>query len=708
MELHPMPLDALLARAFEELRAKGSIFDLPRKKFHVPDPALDLSCTFRGERAATPVGPAAGPQSQMVQNIVLAWLAGARVVELKTVQVDDRLVIPRPCIDARTVGFNVEWSQELRVEDALREYVSAWMMIKILQEAQVVELPPGTGDVLFDMSVGYDLRGVRTRKVSDFVRAMLDARATIDGLRPLLRGPFARYRDLDYDPRVAAGITLSTFHGCPAGEIEGICQYLLEELGTHVVIKLNPTLLGFDVVDQVVRGDLGYSHVQLDRSAFEHDLQWDECLGIVERLEGVAKRRGLTLGVKFTNTLVVKNHDRFFPNDPVMYMSGAPLHVLSTMLAARFRAQYEGRFGISFSAGIDQKNFPAAVANDLVPITACTDLLRAGGYSRLQGYLARLHDEMRRVGARTRAEWVLLARGEAATAAGEVLGEEAAAAVREHLAGPGPFDLRGLFAARGWSERYDAVVARAGTKNLVAYAEEARKDPRYGHEQNRKPPRKLGSKLWLFDCVSCDKCVPVCPNDANFSVEIAPIDQAAEEVVVVEGGKAEVRAAAPYKAARAHQLANFADFCNECGNCDVFCPEDGGPYVLKPRFFSGDASYREAGGHDGFYVERVLPRGLRMRGRIDGVEHTLVRVPGAPDRFEDDGVACEVDPATGRVVEARPFFRAKPGHVLHTWRYLAMRALLQGVLDQGATTPVGALLAASAPEAAPLPAGGGA
>lgn len=694
MELHPSPLDALLARAFEELRTRDAIFDLPRKRFHVPDPGLDLSCTFRGERAATPVGPAAGPQSQLAQNIVLAWLAGARVVELKTVQVDDRLAIPRPCIDARTIGYNVEWSQELRVEDALREYASAWMMIKILQEAQVIDLPPGMGDVLFDMSVGYDLRGVRTRKVSDFVRAMLDARATIDGLRPLLRGPFARYRDLDFDPRIAAGITLSTFHGCPAGEIEGICQYLLEDLGTHVVIKLNPTLLGFELVEQVVRGDLGYSHVQLDRAAFEHDLQWEECLGIVERLEGVARRRGLTLGVKFTNTLVVKNHDRWFPDDPVMYLSGAPLHVLSTALAARFRARYEGRFGISFSAGIDQKNFPAAVANDLVPITACTDLLRAGGYARMQGYLARLQDEMRRVGARTRDEWVLLARGEAAAAAREVLDATAAAAVAAHLQAPGPHDLKGLLEARGQGDRYQALVARAGTRNLVAYAAETREDPRYGHAQNKRPPRKLGSSLALFDCVSCDKCVPVCPNDANFSVEIAPIAQEAEEVLVLEGGQVEVRPAARYEAAREHQLANFADFCNECGNCDVFCPEDGGPYRVKPRFFSHDGSYREALAHDGFYLERVLPRGVRMRGRIDGIEHTLVRVPGAPDRFEDDGVAAELDPATGRVVTARAFFKAKPGHALPTWRYLAMRALLQGVLDQGATTPVGALLAA--------------
>jgi len=63
-----------------------------------------------GHTAATPLGPAAGPHTQLAQNIVLSYLVGCRIFELKTVQILDELVIPRPCIDMRTVGFNVEWS----------------------------------------------------------------------------------------------------------------------------------------------------------------------------------------------------------------------------------------------------------------------------------------------------------------------------------------------------------------------------------------------------------------------------------------------------------------------------------------------------------------------------------------------------------------------------------------------------------------------
>ena len=702
MELHPQPLEVLLLRAFDELERRDAIFDLPRRKWWAPDPALDLSCTFRGEVAGAPAGPAAGPQSQLVQNIVLSYLAGGRVIELKTVQVDDRLEIPRPCIDARTVGYNVEWSQELRVEDALSEYVGAWMFLRILQEARVLELPPGSERVLFDMSVGYDLAGIKTRKVTDFVRRMLDAREEIDRLRARLKGPLAPYRDLDYDPRVAAGITLSTFHGCPADEIEAIGSYLLEELGVHTIIKLNPTLLGLEEVDSLVRGELGYEHVELDAGAFAHDLKWDEMEGIVTRLESKAQAAGLTLGAKFTNTLVVKNKDSFFPNDELMYLSGAPLHVISTELAARFRERFGDRFAVSFSAGIDRKNYPHAVAGGLAPITTCTDLLRAGGYGRLSGYLVDVEKRMRALGVSNRGDYVLAARGLGGEAARELLGEELGGEVAAHLEAGQEVDVSALLSERGARARYDELVALAGTRNLRAYADEARRDPRYGFAKNKKPPRKIDSALWLFDCISCDKCIPVCPNDANFFVTIDPIAQDWERVVVEGPGQAAVQPGEPYSAEREHQIANFADFCNECGNCDVFCPETGGPYKIKPRFFSGEASYREAPEHDGFYLEHVLPAGgVRLRGRIDGVEHTLVRSPGAPDRFEDDGVALELDPESGKVIGARPFFRAQPGHELHTWRYLAMRALLRGVLGEGSTNPVAAAHAAADP-AGPL------
>jgi ferredoxin len=36
-------------------------------------------------------------------------------------------------------------------------------------------------------------------------------------------------------------------------------------------------------------------------------------------------------------------------------------------------------------------------------------------------------------------------------------------------------------------------------------------------------PGSSGKTLALFDCTNCDKCVPVCPNDANFTYALAPV-----------------------------------------------------------------------------------------------------------------------------------------------------------------------------------------
>src|ERR1043166_6315925 len=200
--LRPVGLSALVARAFEELERCDSIFDLPRRRF-VLEPGHDVE--IHGRRVGAPLGPAAGPHTQLAQNIVSAWLGGGRVMELKTVQVLDRITIARPCIDARTVGYNVEWSQELTLDEARVEYVKASMLIDIL--AHGFRVAPA---VLFDLSVGYDYAGITQERVVNFVKQMIDARSTVDALRD--ERP-RQFRDFDFTTDFARSVTLSTFHG---------------------------------------------------------------------------------------------------------------------------------------------------------------------------------------------------------------------------------------------------------------------------------------------------------------------------------------------------------------------------------------------------------------------------------------------------------------------------------------------------------------
>ena len=90
-KLIPISFDRLLRRIFYEYQKTASIFDLSARDFYRPANEYDLSVKFLGKSAANPSGPAAGPHTQLAQNIVLSWLAGARVLELKTVQINDHI-----------------------------------------------------------------------------------------------------------------------------------------------------------------------------------------------------------------------------------------------------------------------------------------------------------------------------------------------------------------------------------------------------------------------------------------------------------------------------------------------------------------------------------------------------------------------------------------------------------------------------------------
>ena len=600
-ELIPYPFAALIERMFSELESADSIFDLPSKSFFLGREGRDYSVPFHDKRAPTPLGPASGPQTQMAQNLVLSWLCGCRILELKTVQILDELEIPRPCIDMETIGYNVEWSQELKLEQSLHEYVKGAMLIEILKASGKLKMAPGFGDVIYDMSVGYDLKGIQTERVQDYIRGMKDASAVVEHYRKQIPDRFSQFRDLDFPTNLSNSLTLSTFHGCPPDEIERIIDFLLNEHSLNCIIKLNPTLLGEERVRELLQGVMGYEAVNVPSKAFQTDTSWDQAQGFVQRLGVTADQLGLGFGVKFSNTLIVENHRSFFPqSEKEMYLSGPPLHVLATNLVDRFRDRFGDHYPISFSAGIDRKNFADAVAIGLTPITSCSDLLKAGGYSRATTYFRELDSRMDRLGVNTIPDYIIKAYGNAEQAlseCGKNAEDSKIDSCRKALE-----EGTSLMEAAG-EDLYGRWLSQCKLLNTQTYAENATLDQRYALVKNSKPPTKVGSMLELFDCLTCDKCIPVCPNDANFMLSIPP-EQVPVKTLTFQDGNWSVEESGKLVLEKKHQIANFADFCNECGNCDIFCPEDGGPYVLKPRFFGSRESFREFSNHDGFFIER--------------------------------------------------------------------------------------------------------
>ncbi len=554
--LTPMSLADLLGRIDHEWSTRKQIFDLPTARIWRRDPALDLGFEFLGRPAATPLGPAAGPHSQMAQNIVLAWLGGSRLFELKTVQVLDDLEIARPCIDMQTIGYNIEWSQELLVPESREEYVKAWIILELLRRWEPLREFVGDdpGPHVFDMSVGYDLAGISTPKVAGFIDGMRDAGDEIDRLRPQIDGAFAGFADIEISPTISDTVTLSTFHGCPPDEIEAITKHLIDRHDLDVIVKLNPTLLGPARVAEILHDELGYHDVQLVPTAFEEDLPFDRALSLIDELDRYAGDRGHRFGIKLTNTLVVANHKGFMPDDP-MYLSGPPLHVLATAVLDALAHALPGRLmlpghpgsvQVSFSAGITKENLADAIGMGVRPATVCSDLLKPGGYGRLAPMLKALATTM---------------------------GEEAVSDLDE-------LRRARLTAAHDDGHR-DAVAA-----HLSVLLGDRKGD--YALAGNEKLPRAVDHDLQMWGCVACNFCVTVCPNDAFFKLPTQGVEG-------LEGRQ---------------QYLVLSELCNECGNCMVFCPENGDPAVVKPRLYLDRQRFDSAVGprfhidrHDGLDIE---------------------------------------------------------------------------------------------------------
>ncbi len=568
--LTPMPLSMLLGRIAEEWSSRSRIFDLPTARIYDVSSGPDLSVDFMGRNAATPIGPAAGPHSQLAENIVLAWLGGSRIIELKTVQILDELEIGRPCIDMETIGYNIEWSQELRVAESLEEYVKAWMILDILSGWDELKphLGENPGSHVFDLSVGYDLEGIASDKVSGFIDGLVDASDSIERLRSEIPEPFEKWRSHEFDPHIADTVTLSTFHGCPPDEIESITKHLMTRHGLDVVVKLNPTLLGFDRVHGILKGTLGYDELRLRRTDFDADLQFDRGIELIGELRRFAAEQGRRFGIKLTNTMVVENHRDFMP-DETMYMSGPPLHVLSmTLLDELDRAlpgvlavaDNAGDVQVSFSAGITKENLGHAVGLGLAPVTICSDLLRPGGYGRLKPMLTTLGRDMADAGVADLGAWRTLRAAEA------------------HAGGhSGPV---AAYVASLHDPEVNGVYTREGTSKL---------------------PRAVDHELQMWGCVACNFCVTVCPNDAFFRLPTP-------EEMDLDGRQ---------------QYFVLAELCNECGNCLTFCPEIGDPEEVKPRIYT-ELSRFETHDRPGFLV--TADDGRVDVTAADGLEREVARL----------------------------------------------------------------------------------
>ncbi len=465
----PTPFADLVQWVFTDFEKRGAISDIDRTLFFEPRLDDPFRLELQGTTIATPFGVAAGPHTQLAPGIIASWACGARVLELKTVQLRGVEVV-RPCIRMRDEGLNVEWSQELEPEASFDQYLDAWVLIHALHRR--FGWPGPNPETIFDISVGYDFEGLQSEPMRRYFSLVADAGAKLEERLQSLTRLRPEFVDLEVPSRLSSRVTLSTLHGCPSDEIGRMISHLISEYGLHAKVKLNPSLLGAEFVRSVLHDHLGFTDLEPDEAAFAEDLKLAEAVDLIAELQGEAQGAGVTFGVKLSNTLPLRHHGDAFPaGEKTMYLSSRPLHPLTVQIAAQLKRSCGADLSISFCGGADAFNAPELLASGLAPVTTCSDLLRPGGIPRLRQYTETTRQAM----------------------------EQAKAS-----------DL-GLFAlARARSTGFEGHdVGAAAHHNLENYSAEVLEDPAYRRETYHRLGKRSTRALGLFDCIEAP-CISAC------------------------------------------------------------------------------------------------------------------------------------------------------------------------------------------------------
>jgi len=460
----PTPLRQLLDLILIQEK-NGEILNIPSELFFKPKKDDVFKTSKFGQLLHNPIGLAAGPHTQLAQNIVGAWLAGGRYIELKTVQTLDEIEVSKPCIDIQDEGYNCEWSQELKIEQSFNEYLNAWILIHILADKFGFE-QHGT---IFNMSVGYNMEGILKSNIQYFFDKMKDCSAELAQKIAEISDIYPRVKDLKISSQITDNITLSTMHGCPPEEIEKIGLYLINERKLNTLIKLNPTLLG-DKLREILNNS-GFA-TNVPDLAFEHDLKYEDALKLIRSLQNAANQQNVFLGFKLTNTLEsVNNKNIFKPENSMMYMSGRALHQISVNVARKLQNEFNGELKLSFSAGADAFNVSDLLAFGFDTITVCTDILKPGGYGRLAQYFEEINKNFNNLNAKKIDEFILKS-----------------------------------------NNSNNSDTKKSALENLNIYADKVLENPAYKKTGFTEPSIKTSRKLNEFDCISAP-CVDTCPTN---------------------------------------------------------------------------------------------------------------------------------------------------------------------------------------------------
>lgn len=351
--LQPLPMARMVEHVARELEMTSTVFS--------------VSPGYRGGAAAElpfgrldlPLGTAPGPHGLLAQNLLCAYVAGARLLSLAPlggagVELD---------VDSGGVCRRRERGGALSIRQAAAEAIKGYILIQMLCRELGLGDP---GGVRLTMALPGQRDFLERSDVREYLDTLQNAAGT-ELWRDCLaaaKGAVSRFNNLqreeadELDPCVSnvARLTLP-----PDGDLSG-AQLLLER-GIHVLVRL--------------------------------DLSWkgrlEPLAGGLRVLAAVAASKGVSLGVEVSGSA---------PQPDGTQLTGPFLAPAALRLAAEV-AETCPELPLSYAGGADQLNAARLAGLGFSAVSVCTTLLKPGGYLRLRQLARTLAAVKAPAGART-------------------------------------------------------------------------------------------------------------------------------------------------------------------------------------------------------------------------------------------------------------------------------------------------------------------
>ncbi len=141
----------------------------------------------------------------------------------------------------------------------------------------------------------------------------------------------------------------------------------------------------------------------------------------------------------------------------------------------------------------------------------------------------------------------------------------------------------------------------------------------------------------------CNICIGVCPNFANVSFQA---DKVSIPIYTINVNGSIHKTITNYlNIDQTNQIFNIGDFCNECGNCNTFCPTNGAPYITKPKFYLTEESF---GAEDNCYFIGKDFIKYKSNGSIQ-----IISCSGDSYNYKSNGIEATFDEINFEIVDIK-------------------------------------------------------